>query len=54
MRTTVTPDAKDVLAFARDAAKAFGVGENKTVEFDKKAANEAIQAKIGGKKVRRG
>jgi CRISPR-associated protein Csb1 len=54
IRKTVAPDGKSELAFAQGAAKAFGVGESKTVEFDKKAANEAIQAKIGGKKVKRG
>jgi CRISPR-associated protein Csb1 len=50
MRTSVAPDGKGTLAFAQAAAKAFGVGESKTVEFDTKAANAAIKDKIGGKK----
>jgi CRISPR-associated protein Csb1 len=54
IRKTVAPNGKSELAFAQGAAKTFGVGESKAVEFDKKAANEAIQAKIGSKKVKRG
>jgi CRISPR-associated protein Csb1 len=52
-RKSVQPDGKGTLAFAQASAKAFGVGENKTVDFDRKAANEAIQGKLGGKKARR-
>jgi len=42
-------DARAVLAFAEDAAKAFGVAESRVVEFDARAANEAIKEKVGGK-----
>jgi len=48
-RTTVQPDPKAALAFAQEAAKAFGVGESREVEFDRKAANDALKEKIGGK-----
>jgi CRISPR-associated protein Csb1 len=51
-RTTVAPDAKATLAFAQAAARAFGVGESRTVAFDRNAANAAIQDKMGGKKGR--
>lgn len=42
------------LSFAQDAAKAFGVGEGRTVEFDVRAANDALKEKVSGKKGRRG
>jgi CRISPR-associated protein Csb1 len=48
-RKPFTPDAGAALAFAQEAAKAFGVGESRSVEFDAKAANEAIKEKTGGK-----
>jgi CRISPR-associated protein Csb1 len=48
-RSAVTPDPKAALAFAQSAAKTFGVGESRTVEFDRKAANEALKDKAGGK-----
>src|SRR5262249_22886685 len=48
-RRSFTRDAGAVLAFAQDAAKAFGVGTSRTVEFDRKAANEAIKQRVGGK-----
>jgi len=34
-----------VLAFATDAAKAFGVGDNRTVDFDKKLAKADVKKK---------
>ncbi len=37
-RQTVALDSDAVLAFAQDAAAAFGVGEDRTVPFDKKLA----------------
>jgi len=49
---TRKPFARDpaaALAFAETAAKAFGVGESRTVDFDVKAANEAVREKIGSK-----
>lgn len=51
-RTPFEPDGKAALAFARDAAKAFGVGESRTVEFDVTAANEALKQQAGGGKAR--
>jgi CRISPR-associated protein Csb1 len=45
-----------VLAYAQDAAKAFGVSKPRTVEFDAKAANTAIKErreKDGGGKVKK-
>jgi CRISPR-associated protein Csb1 len=48
-RTAVQPDAKGAVAFAQTAAKSFGIGESRTVEFDRKAANEALKEKAGGK-----
>ncbi len=48
-RKSFTPDRNAALTFAREAAKVFGVGESRTVEFDAKAANEAIREKTGGK-----
>lgn len=49
-RRSVTPDGEATISFAQRGAKAFGVGKSRTVEFDKKAANEAIQGKVGAKK----
>ena len=51
-RMPFTPDSAAALAFARKAAEAFGVGENRTVVFDAKAANEALQQQAGGGKAR--
>ncbi len=48
-REPFTPDVGAALAFAQEAAKAFGVGKDATVEFDSKAANAAIKEKVGGK-----
>jgi CRISPR-associated protein Csb1 len=48
-RSNVEPDGTAVLAFAQGAAKEFGVGESRTVEFDRKAANDAVKEKSGGK-----
>jgi CRISPR-associated protein Csb1 len=52
--TEVTFDPSAVLAYAQNAAKAFGVGESRTVKFDGKAANKAIKERrekdTGGKK----
>lgn len=51
-RTPFVPDGKAALSFAREAAEAFGVGENRTVEFDVTAANEALTQQAGGGKTR--
>jgi CRISPR-associated protein Csb1 len=51
-RTAFTPDGTAALAFAQESARAFGVGESRTVEFDVKAANEAIKEKVGSKGAR--
>ncbi|MBX6425787.1 MAG: type I-U CRISPR-associated protein Cas7 [Variibacter sp.] len=48
-RTPFTPDGNAALAFAQESARAFGVGESRTVEFDVKAANEALKQQVGGK-----
>lgn len=48
-RKSFTPDASAALTFAQGAVTAFGVGENRTVAFDSKAANDAIKEKIGSK-----
>jgi CRISPR-associated protein Csb1 len=53
-RENFTPDSKAVIKFAEGAAKAFGIGDSKTVAFDKKAANDAIQGKLAGKKAKKG
>jgi CRISPR-associated protein Csb1 len=52
LRKTVETDHVGALAFAREAAAAFGVGENREVEFDRKTANAAIaeKAKPKGRK----
>jgi CRISPR-associated protein Csb1 len=47
-REPFTPDAAAALAFAQEAAKAFGKGEDRTVDFDIAAANAAIQGQTGG------
>jgi CRISPR-associated protein Csb1 len=62
--TEVAFEPSAVLAYAQDAAKAFGVGESRTVKFDGKAANTAIKerrekdnggkAKKGGRKKKAG
>jgi CRISPR-associated protein Csb1 len=51
-RTSLSPDRKAALAFAEEAARAFGVGESRTVEFDVKAANEALKQQVSGKGAR--
>ncbi len=51
-RTSLSPDGKAALAFAEEAARAFGVGESRPVEFDIKAANEALKQQAGGKGAR--
>jgi CRISPR-associated protein Csb1 len=48
-RKPVAPSGDAALSFAQDAANSFGVGESRTVEFDVKAANEALREKAGGK-----
>lgn len=53
-RTPVTPASEAALFFAQEAAKAFGVGESGTVEFDVNAANKALREKTGGKKGKKG
>jgi len=44
-REPATMSHKDALTFAKAAAKAFGPGENRTVEFDKKRAKEDVKKK---------
>lgn len=51
-RQTFTPDKDAARTFATQAAKAFGVGETGTFDFDSKAANLAIKAQTTGKKGR--
>lgn len=51
-RTPISPDSDATLAFAKEAAHGFGVGQNRTVDFDVDAANAAIQQQIGGKRSR--
>lgn len=51
-RTVFTPDGTAALAFAQEAARDFGVGESRTVEFEVKAANEALKQQVGGKGAR--
>jgi hypothetical protein len=41
--TDVAFEPSEVLAYARKAAKEFGVGGSRTVEFDAHAANAAIK-----------
>jgi hypothetical protein len=41
--TAVAFEPLAVLAYAQDAAKQFGVGKSRTVEFDAEAANDAIK-----------
>jgi CRISPR-associated protein Csb1 len=48
-RKAFTRDASAVLAFAEAAAKNFGVGDGRMVQFDRKAANDAIKEKLGSK-----
>jgi CRISPR-associated protein Csb1 len=52
-RKPFTPDPKAALAFAEESAGAFVVGDSRTADFDIKAANEAIEAKIGSKAKRK-
>lgn len=51
-RTEINPEASGAVAFATDAASAFGVGPDRRVRFDPKAANEAIKEKVGAKKAK--
>jgi CRISPR-associated protein Csb1 len=51
-RPSLSPDGKAALAFAEETARAFGVGQSRTVEFDIKAANEALKQQVGGKGAR--
>lgn len=48
-RTPFAPDGKAAIAFADEAARTFGVGESRRVEFNVKAANEALKQQAGGK-----
>jgi CRISPR-associated protein Csb1 len=48
-RTGVDPDVKSAIVFAQGAAKGFGIGQGRVVEFDRKAANEALKEKAGGR-----
>jgi CRISPR-associated protein Csb1 len=51
-RTPVAPDREALVAFAQAAEKTFGKGKDQKVAFDRKAANDAIAEKIGGKTAR--
>ncbi|HEX4077752.1 MAG TPA: type I-U CRISPR-associated RAMP protein Csb1/Cas7u [Rhizomicrobium sp.] len=51
-REAVVPDHSAAIAFAKEAASAFGVGKNMTVKFDRRAANEAVAEKVEAKKPR--
>jgi CRISPR-associated protein Csb1 len=51
-RASLSPDGKAALAFAEEAARAFGVGQSRVVEFDINAANEALKQQVGGKGAR--
>jgi CRISPR-associated protein Csb1 len=51
-RTSLSPDGKAAVAFAEEAARVFGVGESRPVEFDIKAANDALRQQVGGKGAR--
>jgi len=51
-RTPLSPDGNAALAFAEEAARVFGVGQSRPVEFDIKAANEALKQQVGGKGAR--
>jgi CRISPR-associated protein Csb1 len=54
VRTSISPDVAAASAFAEQAAAAFGVGEDRTVAFDAKAANKALKEQVAddrGKKV---
>ncbi|HEV2098495.1 MAG TPA: type I-U CRISPR-associated RAMP protein Csb1/Cas7u [Stellaceae bacterium] len=48
-RSPVAPDREALVAFAQPAEKAFGKGKDQKVAFDRKAANDAIGEKMGGK-----
>jgi hypothetical protein len=48
-RAPVAPDREALVAFAQASEKAFGKGQDQKVAFDRKAANDAISEKIGGK-----
>ncbi|HLI21619.1 MAG TPA: type I-U CRISPR-associated RAMP protein Csb1/Cas7u [Stellaceae bacterium] len=51
-RTSLLPDGKAALVFADEAASKFGVGQSRPVEFDTKAANEALKQQVSGKGAR--
>ncbi len=44
-RTPIRLSHEDAIAFASGAAKAFGVGDSRTVDFDKKKAGEDVKKK---------
>jgi CRISPR-associated protein Csb1 len=47
-RSPLSLDTGAALAFAKEAAHSFGVGENRTVGFDVGAANKAIHQQVSG------
>ncbi|MGH7554742.1 MAG: type I-G CRISPR-associated RAMP protein Csb1/Cas7g [Longimicrobiales bacterium] len=49
-RDTLTPDHGAALKFAQEAAMKFGVGDGKTIDFDRKGANGAIDDEKNEKK----
>ncbi|MBI2527866.1 MAG: type I-U CRISPR-associated protein Cas7 [Candidatus Rokubacteria bacterium] len=53
-RETVAPDHGAALKFAQDAAAKFGVGDAKSVDFDRKGANAAIADEKSGEKKKGG
>jgi CRISPR-associated protein Csb1 len=53
-RQPVAADPAGAQRFAEQAAAAFGVGQDRAVDFDIKAANEAIKLQAGGGRKARG
>lgn len=49
VRKQFTPDGDATMIFAQEAAKRFGVGASRTVDFDSQAANRAIREKLDEK-----
>lgn len=52
-RTPVEFTQEDAFAYARDAAKEFGVGESRTVNFDKERAKKDAKGEGGTKKTKK-
>jgi CRISPR-associated protein Csb1 len=55
--TEVSLEPAAVLTYAQDAAKAFGVGKSRIVDFDRGVANSAIKERLekdSGRKAKKG